>query len=408
MKRLFAVTLAATALSAPAAQVADESHLRQLFEQHRWFDLRDAVTGRAIVRPLYRGAVAAAFNRTEDAETLLGRAVGEARTADEANEARELLAGMYLRLSRSVDLVHVLDEMRDATPMQPDVVNMRDAFAPFLNVAELTVHLDRRPFRCTVARDGISLPATINGKPITWLFDSGFSNVATSEAQAQSLGLRMLGSSVRAGDFERSTGARVAVADRLRIGRSELRHVPVMVYPDANPMWHGRAPGRQGILALPVALALGGLRWNRTGRCEAGGAPAPQPAIDQANLAFDSDSPPATRGSIDGAVLEVSLDTGAQSGSQFWQRFAADFPAAVERGTVETSEVQAVGGRREERITVIPRLQLQIAGFDVVLARARVFAKPGDGLHHANIGMDVFNQASAVTLDFERMRIELR
>jgi hypothetical protein len=107
-------------------------------------------------------------------------------------------------------------------------------------------------------------------------------------------------------------------------------------------------------------------------------------------------------------VLELSLDTGAQSGSQFWQRFIADFPAAVERGRAETSAVQEVGGRRDENVTIIPRLQLQIADFDVTLARARVFAKPGDGWHHANIGMDVFRQASEVAFDFQRMTITLR
>jgi hypothetical protein len=408
VKRLLALVCAATSVVLVAAQSADESYLRQLFEQHRWFDLRDAVAGRGIVRPLYRGAAAAAFNRTQDAETLLGRAIREASTPESANEAREVLAGMYLRLSRSIDLVAVLDDILADAPKSADVRDMRSAFAPFQRISRMTARLDRQPFPCTVARDGISLPATINGKPVTWLFDSGFSNVSTSEAEAQALGLRMLGSRMPAGDFEQETSARMAVADRIRIGRSELRHVPVLVFPDAHPMWQGHAPGRQGILALPFAIALGGLQWTRTGRCQAGGAPAPQPAMDRANLAFDSDSPPATRGSIGGALLELSLDTGAQSGSQFWQRFTADFPAAVEHGRVETSEVQEVGGRREEQMTVIPGLQLQVAGFDVTLARARVFAKPGDGFHHANIGMDVFSQASAVTFDFERMRIELR
>jgi hypothetical protein len=63
--------------SGVVAQAPKELSLQQLYERHSWFELRDAIAGRA-VHPLYSGAVASAFKRPRDAENVLKRAVREA------------------------------------------------------------------------------------------------------------------------------------------------------------------------------------------------------------------------------------------------------------------------------------------------------------------------------------------
>jgi hypothetical protein len=90
-------------------QAPNERFLQELYERHSWFDLRDAVAGKA-VPALYSGAVASAFNRTGDAESYLNRAIREAATTEAANDAREALINLYMRLGRSSDMIRVLDE----------------------------------------------------------------------------------------------------------------------------------------------------------------------------------------------------------------------------------------------------------------------------------------------------------
>ena len=108
-------------------------------------------------------------------------------------------------------------------------------------------------------------------------------------------------------------------------------------------------------------------------------------------------------------MLDFTLDTGAQGGTQLWQRFAAGFPQLMARGSKGTTEVEQIGGRREEEIVVIPVLRLSEGGFDAVLPRARVFVnREGTGIHYGNLGMDVFSQASQVTFDFRTMSIAFR
>jgi hypothetical protein len=48
--------------------------LRPLYDQHRWFELRDAVKGQEVA-PLYKGAVASAFNDTNTAEIYLHQVI---------------------------------------------------------------------------------------------------------------------------------------------------------------------------------------------------------------------------------------------------------------------------------------------------------------------------------------------
>jgi len=389
-------------------QSREDASLAQLYDQHRWFELRDAIAGRTVA-PLYAGAVASAFNQTAAAESLLNRAVRDARTQEEANIAREELAGLYLRLSRSRDMLRIFDDMLAAAPGRADIRNGRDGFEPFRRVPNQTAHVGRRTsFACAVTSNGVTLPARINGKRVDWLFDSGFSNTSLSEGEARALGVSVHRAAVTAGDFSATTQARTGVVDRITISDSELRNVPVVIFPDAHPMWTDLPPGRRGTMGLPVAIALGGISWAKDGTCQLGAEPTGRVAIGESNLALDGESPPVTRTPFEGRMLDITLDTGAKA-TRLWQRFAVDFPQVAGRGSKGTTEVEQIGGRRQEEIIAIPELRLRVGGFDAVLARAPILVeREGTRTHYGNVGMDVFSQASQVTLDFRRMSIVLR
>ncbi len=390
------------------AQSPKDLSLRHLYDRHSWFELREAIAGRT-VPALYTGAVASAFNRTRDAERYLNRAVREASTTEAANDAREALATLYMRLGRTSDMIRVLDEILSAAPARSDVRNVRGGFESFRRLSNQTVRTGRpRPFQCAVSAQGVILPVVVNGKSVEWLFDSGFSHAAMSESEARMLGIAVGGANATAGDFAGGVATmRTAVAERMVIGDAELRNVPVLVFPDSQPPWNQQPPGKRGTVGLPVAVALRAIRWTKDGTCQVG-ANAIRTATADANLAFDGETL-VTRAQFSGKPLDLVLDTGNQGGTQLWEGFARDFPDVVSQGSKSTKLVHQIGGSANQQIVVIPEIRLRVGGFNSLLQPADVFSKPiGNGFQSGNLGMDVLSRAAQVIIDFEAMSLTVR
>jgi hypothetical protein len=392
--------------SGAVAQPNDPS-LQELYERHRWFELRDAIAGRT-VPPLYTGAVAAAFSR-RDAEKHLNEALRQASTTDAANEVREALINLYMLLGRSADAVRTLDAAVAAAPSRADFLNVRRLFDPFRRLPNQTARTGRRaPFRCQVGAQGVVLPIKVNGRPVEWHFDSAFSHSALAESEARMLGIRVQSATAQAGDFTgATTTTRAALVDRIVIGDAELRNVPILVFPDSQPPWNEQPPGRRGTIGIPVAVALQTIHWSATGTCRVGPDRAPT-ATTAANLAFDGMTP-VTRAQMERRSLDFVFDTGNQGGTQLWSRFRSEFPALVEAGREGTRIVSQIGGSTEHRIVVIPEIRLRVGGLETLLRPANVFSKPvGNDLQHGNLGVDVVNQATEVTIDFRTMTLTMR
>src|SRR5215831_9443042 len=85
---------------ANVAAAGQTPSLKTLYEQHRWFELREALKHSKGVPALYMGAVASASNDTKRAEKYLKQAIELAPTPDDAVEAYEILGYIYARSSR--------------------------------------------------------------------------------------------------------------------------------------------------------------------------------------------------------------------------------------------------------------------------------------------------------------------
>ena len=126
-------------------------------------------------------------------------------------------------------------------------------------------------FACEVTETGVLLPLTVNGRRVNWLLDTGANVTMISDAEAARLGLVIRDSEGRAADLAGgSTGVRTAIARRLVVGRTQLEDVPFLLTPADQMPWKELPPGKQGILGLPLAIALDALRWTRTGACHTG------------------------------------------------------------------------------------------------------------------------------------------
>src|SRR3954453_4126815 len=110
--------MAVVLLAAPAAQVGDQD-LQVLLAHHAWLALRDAVTPAS--PKIFHAAVAAAFNRSKEADGLLQSVIATQPRSEDAHRAFALLSAMYLRAGRYRSLLANLDRWSVAFEGRPEV-----------------------------------------------------------------------------------------------------------------------------------------------------------------------------------------------------------------------------------------------------------------------------------------------
>jgi len=384
-----------------------EASLKSLYDGHRWFELRDAIQGKHAT-PLYRGAVASAFNQLKDAERYLNRVAAHPTSAGEANDAHGLLAYLYGRFGRSREVVRHFDAMLKLNPGQPGVLKARAIYAAFSRYPDLSIGRNRHAFiPCTANASGLTVAASANGKTVHWYFDTGLNLGMVSESEAKMLGLEV--QDVHAeitDDAGGKTTTRASAIRSLKFGEVELSNFPVLVISDSQPPMNDLPPGERGAIGLPAAIAFQSFRWTAGGTFEIGSAPHPN--LPLRNLCFDGLNP-IMRVQSEGRQLDFIFDTGNGAGTQLWERFANDFAAMVkERGVRGTQRVTQIGGANDREVFVLPELRLLVGGFDTLLRPANIFAKPvGNEFQHGLLGLDLLSRAHSVSVDFRSMSVAL-
>jgi len=166
--------------------------------------------------------------------------------------------------------------------------------------------------------------------------------------------------------------------------------------------------GRQGILGLPVILALRHFQWSPADRTFTVLPPQTEPRNLAPNLAFESTSI-FTQIGFHGKALNFSLDTGAQR-TELYPAFARDFPDVKASGTPEARKLIGVGGSAKIESVLVPALSFIVGGREVQLTPAHILLKDNNSNSNwfaGNLGMDLLNQAHTVEIDFDSMAIQL-
>ena len=403
------ITLLPFLLIAALANAQSGDSLRSLYDQNRFFDLRDAIKGQK-APPLYLGTVASAFNDTKRAEKYLDRVIRLEPASSDAYEAHGQLAYLYARLGRNREVVRQFDRMLAIKPNSPDVENTRPLFAGFSRYPDQSFGRKHstRVSGCTVSKEELTIPVSIHGKALHWGLDTGANFSVIGEAEARMLGLPIGDEQVK---FNDNNGGgvmvRTTVVDRLSIGEVEIRNVPFTVIPDSQPPFNDMQPGTRAILGFTFLSALKAISWTSDGVFEVGFNPDPNER-KKANLWFDGLSP-VTRVRFQDRDLDFVFDTGDGAGTQLWSRFSADYASLLkEHGTKSTRRVTQMGGSQQRDIVSLPELQLHVGGFDTVLKPAEVFSKPvGNDSRYGLLGMDLLTQARKVEVDFRSMTVQL-
>ena len=90
-----------------------------------------------------------------------------------------------------------------------------------------------------------------------------------------------------------------------------------------------------------------------------------------------------------------------------YREFGVQFPSAMELGINGSTQVRGVGGAESYESVTLPEVAFEIAGRQAVLHNADVLVNRGVRSYIGNFSMDLFQQGSALKLDFSAMRLEL-
>ena len=382
--------------------------LKPLYDAHRWFELRNAVA-RPGAPVFYQIAVESAFNQPL-AERDLNALISLKPAPATFNEARELLIASYYRAGRYKEAFAQAKAILSKKPDAEDIRNILPTLKVLSSFQDQTVvSADPATIPVEIQDQNLVLPLTVNGIQAHYIFDNGCSLSALSESEAMRLGLKIYNVKT---SIDTMTGAqvsiRIAVANDLEVAGVHLSNVAFYVLPPHQPPLNQLAVGRQGILGLPVILALRHFQWSPADRTFTVLPPQTEPRNLASNLAFESTSI-FVRVGFRGKPLEFSLDTGAQR-TELYPAFARDFPEIKANGSPESRKLTGVGGSARIDSVVVPALNLIVGGSEVQLKPAHILLKDNNANSNwfaGNLGMDLLNQAHTVEIDFDSMAIQL-
>jgi predicted aspartyl protease len=370
----------------------------------QWFEpLADGSANDAI----RRGAMATAFNEAE-AEPLLREIIKSKPRSDEASQAHELLSRIYLRSGQYTRVIDNLDRWAASFPNRLEVQKEK------ADVELLRGLPDQRNDRRRVSTlrhdaDDWAVPVLINGKPATYLFDTGAWISTMTESEARRLGLEIRAGAGTLGDPSgKGVRVRTAVAKDVRLGAMLFQQVSFAILPNQEP-WNSMPPGRGGILGMPIWLGVQHVKWSNRGTWELGGRPT---SMDRAprNVVF-SGNHLLLAAAVSGARVFSMLDTGAVD-TDLNENFSEQFPALIQSGTKATRQITGLGGTASVTSITVPEVPFLIGATRVVLRPAHVTLQRtvaiGGACCIGNIGRDVLGRAGEFVLDLSAMVLRLQ
>lgn len=375
----------------------------------RCFELRDSLQGRR-APALYRGILADEFNEPVKANTLLRSVIANAPTSPAAREARKHLVaslareGGYRDASLQIKAALAIDPHDSEMKQRSDLVSILSQ-KPDLAVTKY--RFSKIQYERYFLRNGhtrLLIPVSINGKAARYVLDTGANISVMSESEAKSMGLEVnRGDAKLLGSTGVETPVDAAFAKEVRIGSIEFRNVWFAVYPDAIS---GLPPDHQGLIGLPLLIALRTLRWNSKGGLEVGFSPSGNGTI-RSNVCFVGNYP-YVAGKFENTSLQLLLDTG-ETQTELGGRFATQFPGLITQGKPVTGHARGAGGSTIRHGVELSEIRLRVGGRDMDLKPAYVVLQGSvmdddDG----TLGIDHLLDTDQGSLDFKSMLLSLK
>jgi hypothetical protein len=379
-----------------------------LDDGRRWVDPR-AIPG-PTAPALLRAAAANARNQTSISETLLLDIVRTQPASESARGAHELLSRIYLRSGQYRRAIANLDEWARDFPNGEDVRKERVDIEQFRGLPDQITGQRARATLSHGESNDFSAPLSINGRPATYLLDTGAWMSVMTEAEARRFGMTIRATTGVLGESSgKGVSVRMAVAQDLVLGGMTFHDVSFAILPDEEP-WRSMPLGHQGIIGVPILLSVGCIRWAKGGTWELG-CVTDGTASGTANLVFYENKALVAATVFDERVF-LTLDTGAET-TDLNANFARQFQRQVERlGTKDSTSVQGLGGTAVIESRTLPEVTFAIVGSPVALRPAHVTMQENAALGGrccvGNVGLDLLLQTGEIVIDFSTMTLRLR
>ena len=396
-----------------------EEVLERFYQRHEWFNLRDAVCKPSsnvameffsdIRYWFYRGAVACVFNRLRECRKCFQHVLELSPQLRQAYRAHELLSWMHLRRSDFQQVLRQHDKMLAFRPGNQALLAGWELFAVLSQYPRQRVSMrGASTHEYTMHQGNMFIPAKVNGKIFNFMLDSGASISFMTESAARELDLTFHEVGPNALKMFGATGEQtrfcVALARRLVIGSLEIFNVPFLVLKNEQ---FGFTPPYSAALGLSVLLGLGSLSWGADMKLLIGLRPRteklpPNLCFDEANLV--------TEVRYQHRKFLMLLDTG-NARSILWPPFARELPDALSQtGPRGLSHLEGITGIADIGNLSLEEIKLEVGGFVATLSPADVLlttTTPNSNWLSGWLGIDLFNQAHRISLDFYNMRLTL-
>ena len=248
-----------------------------------------------------------------------------------------------------------------------------------------------------------NLPVTINGIGMNFIFDTGANLSTTSQSVADSVGMRFLPVEIMVGTITgEKTPTKLAVCDELKLGEMIFRNVIFLVLPDENLSFPQINYRIFGIIGFPVFESMKELSITQSGQFL---VPEKQSAFtDNSNLALDGLTP-----LIRTNGKHFTFDTGADN-TIFYSKYFNENKDEIEKD-YKAADIQfggAAGIKSLKGYSII--YTFHFMGQNVTLDNISVFTEKlrADEFVYGNIGQDFIRRFETMTINFEKMFIELK
>lgn len=393
--------LASTCLPALAENNPDSC------QPHDWFQLQErAAKGK--VSLLCKGVVDSSFEKRDVAERELNAVIRKMPRSASSSDALEALANMYFREGRYRKALAQLDRTLAEKPDAEDVKAMHSLFSVLAQSPDLVVVSSQAAtMHSETIEDNLFLPVTANGVAGTYIADTGANISLLCESEARRLGLKVRETTSKVADISGTpSGVRVTEIPDLWIGKTHLKHVAFVVFPDTNEPFVDLPEGHRAVLGIPVLIALGVFRIDKDNRVDIqAGSPSSQGKVIP--LAFDG-AIPVTQLRLNGKTLSVAFDTGA-SHTYLYAAFAKAFPDLMRTGNKQAHTLRGVSGSTTQESISLPSVRFSF-GKDTQLAPATVLLQSTTDTSKwaaGNLGFDLVQQVLPITVDFHAMQVSV-
>ncbi|HJQ31244.1 MAG TPA: retropepsin-like aspartic protease [Pyrinomonadaceae bacterium] len=415
-----AATLVCSSLApAQTGRQGELAKLKQLYDQKRYFELRDAVEsyrGNDDAGMLFfRGAVANLFNRPRTSTTYLKRYVARAGANDEwLSEAYTLLADDFVKMfeyGKAADAYRATLE-RFRQRLKPDEVedyeNSVALYGALRSVPRQRVSVgESAQLNGPSPEAGWKAPVEANGQRIVLGLDTGANVSLLAKSVAEKLGVKMLDQSIALGSI---TSIRIqpklGFLPAMKLGGATVHNAVFMVLDD-KVLTFPDGFFLKGVIGFPVIEGLRRVSFDGDGTVrvsrESPGEGRPNMCLDGKNILF--------QGEYENRELTFMLDTGAER-SVLYVPFLHDFEDEVkDRFSLRAERFTGVGGTEEVPAYIVKDFAVKFSGREERLPEVRLMTRAlndNGKFYYGNVGGDLLKRFRRVTLDFVSMRVTFR